>query len=86
MLLLINQKEYCLYFLELFLFFKLAYDKILNARKAVEQRHRKLDSQRKKFKEELDAREQQAHSGSYFSSTTNADEERLKVLLLKNYF
>lgn len=57
---------------------RLAYDKILNARKAVEQRHRKLDSQRKKFKEELDAREQQAHSGSYFSSTTNADEERLK--------
>lgn len=36
---------------------RVAYDKVLNARKAAKVRHRELDSKRKKFKEDLEAKE-----------------------------
>ncbi|KAG8188551.1 hypothetical protein JTE90_007159 [Oedothorax gibbosus] len=50
-----------------------AYDKVLNARKATQVRHRELDSKRKKLKEDLEAKEKAAEEERL--STTNLEKE-----------
>lgn len=53
-----------------------AYDKVLNAKKAAQIRHRELDSKRKKLKEELDARERM---GELRKTSAKTDAEELQV-------
>ncbi|GFY57334.1 dnaJ homolog subfamily C member 17 [Trichonephila inaurata madagascariensis] len=52
-----------------------AYDKVLNARKAAHIRHRELDSKRKKFKEDLEAREKAAQEYEEKHSEENLQKE-----------
>jgi DnaJ family protein C protein 17 len=64
-----------------FSFYKAAYDRVLNAKKAARLRHRELDSKRQKLKEELEARERQAeeYAKQCCSFTSKTDEEKLQV-------
>ncbi|RZF32698.1 hypothetical protein LSTR_LSTR004126 [Laodelphax striatellus] len=55
-----------------------AYDKVINSKKAAKLRHRALDSRRKKFKEDLEARERAADSRFKSSYSEKSDEEKLK--------
>lgn len=50
-----------------------AYDKVLNGKKAAALRNRELDSKRRKLKEDLEYREQQAQHSK------KSDDELLKV-------
>ncbi|GFT92810.1 dnaJ homolog subfamily C member 17 [Nephila pilipes] len=52
-----------------------AYDKVLNARKAAQIRHRELDSKRKKLKEDLEAREKAAQEYDEKHSAANLQKE-----------
>lgn len=57
-----------------------AYDKVINAKKATVLRNQALDSRRKKFKEDLEARERQAQEdASTFMKNTKTAEEKLQV-------
>ncbi|KAF8786826.1 dnaJ homolog subfamily C member 17-like [Argiope bruennichi] len=59
-----------------------AYDKVLNARKAAQIRHRELDSKRKKLKEDLEAREKAASTQEFdekdSAETLEKEIERLR--------
>ncbi|PNF23592.1 DnaJ subfamily C member 17, partial [Cryptotermes secundus] len=57
-----------------------AYDRVLNAKKAAKLRHRELDSKRRKLKEELEAREQQAEkfAKQYHGYISKTDEQKLQ--------
>lgn len=63
------------------LFYQAAYDRVLNAKKAAKLRHRELDSKRRKLKEELEAREQQAEKSAkqYHGYISKTDEQKLQV-------
>lgn len=57
-----------------------AYDKVINAKKAAQLRNRELDSRRKRFKEELEAREKQAQEdASVYRGKTKTAEEKLQA-------
>lgn len=58
---------------------KAAYDKVIAARKQAKERVRVLDAKRKKFKEDLEAREEAYKKSLDPTYGTRTDEERLKV-------
>ncbi|XP_039287778.1 dnaJ homolog subfamily C member 17 [Nilaparvata lugens] len=57
-----------------------AYDKVINSKKAAKLRHQALDSKRKKFKEDLEARERAAESKFRSSYSEKSDEEKLQIM------
>ncbi|XP_075226797.1 dnaJ homolog subfamily C member 17 [Lycorma delicatula] len=59
-----------------------AYNNVINAKKAAKLRHQALDSRRKKFKEELEAREKEAELSSRLGGrvpSSKTDEEKLQA-------
>lgn len=57
-----------------------AYDKVLNVKKAAQLRNKELDSRRKRFKEELEAREKQAQEdAAVYKGTTKTAEDKLQA-------